>query len=113
MKFSNKVNCWFPGQSSTGILSLDPQSFWFIRVCKKKMQMRIIFTFLLLIAVLLQSFAAGPVTGRITDDKGSPLSGVTVQPGRGTAGVTTNSEGRYSITVAAGEDSLIFSYVGF
>jgi TonB-linked SusC/RagA family outer membrane protein len=113
MKFSNKVNCWFPGQSYNKVLSLDPPSFQFSKAYKRKVTMRITLTFALLIIAFLQvSFAAGPVSGRVTDDKGSPLSGVNIQLKTGT-GVTTNVEGRYAIDVPAGEDSLIFSYVGF
>lgn len=80
--------------------------------------MQIVFTAALLITFFVQEgIAAGPVTGRVTDDKGSPLLGVNVQA-KGTTGVisigvSTNSEGKYVIDVPAGEDSLIFSYVGF
>jgi TonB-linked SusC/RagA family outer membrane protein len=113
MKFSNKVNCRFPRQSFDRVVSLDLPTFRFSLAYKKKIMMRIAFTFALLITVLLQqSSAAGPVSGRVTDDKGSPLSGVNIQL-KGGLGVTTNVEGRYTIDVPAGQDSLIFSYVGF
>ncbi len=107
MKVFNKVNCWLPGQAFMRILSLDLTR-------KKEIIMRTAFTLALLITVMLQiSFAAGPVTGRVTDDKGLPLSGVNILLRGGLGGVITNIEGKYTIDVPAGEDSLIFSYVGF
>jgi TonB-linked SusC/RagA family outer membrane protein len=93
---------------------MNPPSFLFDQAYKRKITMRITLTLAFLIFTFLQiSFAAGPVTGRVTDDKGSPLAGVNIQVKGSVQGVTTNGTGRYTIDVPAGEDSLIFSYVGF
>lgn len=53
-----------------------------------------------------------PITGRITDDKGSPLSGVSISLKGTNRGTTTNANGEFSIDAKRG-DVLIISYVGF
>ncbi|MBC7866006.1 MAG: carboxypeptidase-like regulatory domain-containing protein, partial [Gloeobacteraceae cyanobacterium ES-bin-316] len=53
------------------------------------------------------------VTGKITDDQGKPLQGVSVVLKSSQKGVSTDAEGRFSIEVTQGSDVLIFSYVGF
>jgi TonB-linked SusC/RagA family outer membrane protein len=53
------------------------------------------------------------VTGRVTDTLGVPLPGVNVKLKGSTAGTTTGSEGRYSITIPDGNGTLVFSYLGF
>ena len=52
------------------------------------------------------------ITGRVTGDGGVPLAGVSVQIKGTNNGVTTNSNGVYSINVAD-SDVLVFSYVGY
>lgn len=54
------------------------------------------------------------VTGRVTSAiDGSPLPGVTVLVDGTSIGASTNVEGRYSIDVPAGKNTLVFSYIGF
>ncbi|HEY4064952.1 MAG TPA: TonB-dependent receptor [Puia sp.] len=53
-----------------------------------------------------------PVKGRITDEKGIPLAGVTVQVEGAKTAVTTNGNGEYEISVPD-NGRLIFSFVGF
>ncbi|MFD1631627.1 SusC/RagA family TonB-linked outer membrane protein [Pseudopedobacter beijingensis] len=53
------------------------------------------------------------VTGRVTDENGEPLVGVSVGVKNQIAGVVTNTEGRYSIKVPSSNSILIFSYLGF
>jgi TonB-linked SusC/RagA family outer membrane protein len=54
-----------------------------------------------------------PVTGKITDNAGKPLDGVTVQV-KGTKIVTaTNAEGTFSLNAPSGNSVLIFTSVGF
>ncbi|MBO0361141.1 TonB-dependent receptor [Hymenobacter sp. BT186] len=56
---------------------------------------------------------AVPVTGRVLDEKGQGLPGVTVLE-KGTAnGATTDTDGRYTLTVASGSATLVFSFVGY
>lgn len=55
---------------------------------------------------------ATDVTGKITDDKGQPLSGVSVLVKGTNNGTTTDANGNFSISVPDGA-VLVFSYVGF
>lgn len=53
------------------------------------------------------------VSGRVTDETGSPFPGVNVVV-KGTAtGTSTDSEGRYSIEVPGDNSVLVFSFVGY
>jgi TonB-linked SusC/RagA family outer membrane protein len=56
--------------------------------------------------------AAGPVTGRIVDEKGAGLPGVNVLVKGTNVGTATNADGRYTIEVPAGA-TLVFSYIGY
>lgn len=53
------------------------------------------------------------VTGRVTQSDGGPLAGATVSVKDGTQSVTTDKNGRYSITVPDGNAVLVISYVGY
>jgi len=57
---------------------------------------------------------AGPVTGKVTDENGKGLSGVTVSI-KGNAGkaVSTDDAGAFSIVVVTGKETLVFSHVGY
>ena len=52
------------------------------------------------------------VTGKVTDNKSSPVAGATVQV-KGGAGVSTNEAGEFRINITGAADSLIFSHVEF
>ena len=71
-------------------------------------------TFLLLLSLPGLGQAQTTVTGKVTDEKGGALPGVTILV-RGTRqGISTNSDGNYSLTIAAPDTaSLVFSSVGF
>jgi TonB-linked SusC/RagA family outer membrane protein len=53
------------------------------------------------------------INGKVMDEKGNPMSGVTVAAKGGTALVVTNEAGDYAITVPNGSKVLQFSYVGY
>lgn len=53
------------------------------------------------------------VTGKVTDDKGNPLSNVSVIVKGTRKGVTTDLNGTFSITVSDANPVLIISYVGY
>lgn len=53
------------------------------------------------------------VSGVVTDEKGGGLPGVNVVVKGTQSGATTNTEGRYQITLPTGRTTLVFSYVGF
>ena len=52
------------------------------------------------------------VTGKVTDDKGNPLAGVSIQVKGGPGGVQTGIDGSFTISVGS-KAVLVFSYVGF
>lgn len=52
------------------------------------------------------------VTGKVTDEKGLPIPGVSVKVKNGTGGSVTDGEGKFLVSVNKG-DILIFSYVGY
>ncbi|HEX6194053.1 MAG TPA: SusC/RagA family TonB-linked outer membrane protein [Chitinophagaceae bacterium] len=54
-----------------------------------------------------------PITGRVTDNKGEPLVGVTVAEKGTTNGVTTREDGMFLINVSNPDATLVFSYIGF
>ena len=64
------------------------------------------------IAPVVTEPAATDVRGKITDDKGQPLAGVSVSIKGTTTGTTTDAGGNYSISVPDGA-TLVFSYVGY
>ena len=72
--------------------------------------------FLLLITGLffltLTSFAQQTITGKITDNNGAPLAGVSVKVKGSARGVVTNSAGTFSIQATA-TDVLEITYIGY
>jgi TonB-dependent starch-binding outer membrane protein SusC len=52
------------------------------------------------------------VTGKVTDQDGSPLPGVNILIKGSTSGTTTDIEGKYSLQVAPG-GTLVFSFIGY
>lgn len=53
------------------------------------------------------------VHGKVTDDKGNPLIGVTVQVKNTNIGTNTDSKGEYIIHLMSKGDTLVFTYLGF
>jgi len=71
---------------------------------------------LLALVLGLLSFAAmaqRTVTGKVTDVKGEPLIGASVQVKGSSSGSVTDLDGSYSISVPSGEQTLVFSYTGY
>jgi TonB-dependent starch-binding outer membrane protein SusC len=70
----------------------------------------------LLIAGALNVFSTGlqqrEVQGRVTDNTGAPLPGVTIVIKGTTTGTQTNIDGNYSIPGVEKDDVLVFSFVG-
>ena len=73
-------------------------------------------TFVLIGLFSINAFADGSVqatvTGKVTDENGAALNGVSVQVKGTNKGTTTNSTGVYSIATS-NTDVLVFSYVGY
>jgi TonB-linked SusC/RagA family outer membrane protein len=53
------------------------------------------------------------VKGTVTDAKGVGLPGVSVKLKGGTAGASTNVDGKYALSLPDGNGTLVFSYMGF
>ncbi|MEC3880685.1 TonB-dependent receptor [Parapedobacter sp. 10938] len=53
------------------------------------------------------------ITGRVTDEEGTPLEGVTVAVKNSTLLVTTDADGDYRIELPSRNHTLIFSIIGF
>lgn len=53
------------------------------------------------------------VTGTVTDEQGSSLPGVNVVVKGSSIGTTTDAEGKYAISVVAGTETLVFSFIGY
>jgi TonB-dependent starch-binding outer membrane protein SusC len=54
-----------------------------------------------------------PITGKITDDKGEPLGGVSILEKGTSNGATTRDDGSFLINVTREDATLVFSYIGF
>lgn len=59
------------------------------------------------------SKVAVSVKGRITDEKGEGLPGVSILVKGKTVGTTSNLDGTYSLNVPSSGDILVFSFVGY
>ncbi|HYH15302.1 MAG TPA: TonB-dependent receptor plug domain-containing protein, partial [Flavisolibacter sp.] len=59
----------------------------------------------------LQVWAQRTITGRVTDDKGTPLANVSVQVRGSNVGTVTNTDGTYTLAVPANGRTLVFSSV--
>ena len=57
--------------------------------------------------------AAIKVNGKVTNDKGEPLSGVSIMEKGTNNGTTTREDGTYTLEVTNANAVLVFSYVGF
>ena len=53
------------------------------------------------------------ITGKVTDEKGGPLAGVSIQVRGAKGGVQTGSDGSFTISGIGSDAVLTFSYVGF
>ena len=53
------------------------------------------------------------ITGRVVNDKETPMEAVSVTPSDGKNGTQTDKNGNYSLTVSASTKSIVFSYVNF
>lgn len=73
---------------------------------------KLMFLFAFLSITVLQAFSQTTVSGTVTDPDGAPFPGVTVSAKGTTVATMTGSDGSYSISVPAGSDVLVFSYVG-
>jgi len=70
------------------------------------------FAILILSAMLISAVQSRVITGKVTDDQGSPLSGVSITIKNTNRGTITDFNGEYRITVQSDDRSLVFSFTG-
>ncbi|GAA4394491.1 TonB-dependent receptor [Nibrella viscosa] len=63
--------------------------------------------------LLSEAPADRTITGLVTDEKGEGLPGVSILVKNTNRGTTSDTDGRYRITVPDGPATLVFSYVGY
>ncbi len=72
------------------------------------------FLVLFFLAFSMQIFAQGKiVTGKVVDENGAPLPGVTVLVEGTQNGTITDVDGKYSLKCNSDEDVMIFTFIGF
>ncbi|MCC6411945.1 MAG: SusC/RagA family TonB-linked outer membrane protein [Saprospiraceae bacterium] len=74
---------------------------------------RILTTLCLLLAVAGMAMAQRTVSGTVTGDDGETLIGATVSVKGTSGGARTDLNGRYSVQVPEGSNTLVFSYTGY
>src|SRR5690606_39592203 len=57
--------------------------------------------------------AQQPLRGKVTDEQGDPVAGVSVRAKGTSSGTSTDSQGNYVLDVPAGVDILEFTMVGY
>lgn len=80
---------------------------------KRRLLLTCMMGLLLLLSGQLVYSQSRTITGVIKNDAGSPLQGASVVPKGQATGVTTDATGVFKITVPAGVQTLVISYVGF
>src|SRR4051794_36111885 len=101
-----------PSQPAAG----NSQPRGILRTIKVNVILRLTIVLLLIGNLQLSAYALPPVEirGRVVNsDGGTPLQGVSVVIAGSKKGSTTNTDGRYSISVPDRSASLLFSSVGF
>ena len=91
--------------------SLHPMS----EVKQKQSVMRTIissFAILIISAFLMAAVQPRIITGKVTDDHGNPLAGVSVFVKNTKGGTTTDLSGHYRISIQQGDKVLVFSFSG-
>ncbi len=86
-----------------------------IRTIKIRMVLKLTIVLLLLSTLQISAYAFPPqeIRGRVVNPEGTPLQGVSVLISGTKTGSTTNSDGRFTLTVPNDRASLEFSSVGF
>ncbi len=67
----------------------------------------------LMLGLSSYAMAQRTVTGTVTDGRGDAVISATVQVKGTTVGTTTDLDGKYSIKVPEGSNTLVFSYIGY
>jgi TonB-linked SusC/RagA family outer membrane protein len=79
----------------------------------KKQLLKLLFCPLFLLITTLSFAQTVSVSGKVTDDQGQALPGVTVIIKGSTKGTRSDINGNYAIRVKSGADALVFSIIGY
>jgi TonB-dependent starch-binding outer membrane protein SusC len=102
-----KESLIFYTKSSVRLLApLSNYLKWFVSAC-------LIISLSLNAVYSQQSTGAIVVKGKVTDDNGETLPGVSVREKNATQGVVTNANGEYTIRTSSSNAVLVFSFLGF
>src|SRR4051812_40183261 len=84
-------------------------------MCKKIAWLRNVCTtlFLMLTGILALAQNTVPITGKITDNNGLPLEGVTIQEQGSSHYATTKKDGIFTLLASSANAVVTISYVGF
>ncbi len=94
------------------LIYLHPDS----EVKQKQTVMRTIissFAILVISALLIAAVEPRVITGKVTDDQGSPLSGVSITVENTNRGTMTDLNGNYHISLLPQDKVLVYSFIGF
>jgi Ca-activated chloride channel homolog len=72
-----------------------------------------ILAILVLAAIVVAFTESVIITGKVTDDQGQPISGVTVTVRGTNKGTVTDANGNYKISVDPTDKNLVFAFIGF
>ncbi len=72
-----------------------------------------IFAILILAAIMIAFTGSVTITGKVTDNKGQPIPGVSVKVKGTSTGTITDYNGNFTITIDQNAKILIFSFIGF
>lgn len=72
-----------------------------------------IFVIMILAAVMISFSQSRTITGKVTDEQGQPLAGVSVKVKGAPAGTITDLKGNYSLTVGQEDKILVFNLAGY
>lgn len=67
----------------------------------------------LMLCVNVVAFGQGTITGTVNDGNGEPIIGATIVIKNTANGAITDLDGKYILSVAAGEQTVVASYIGF
>ncbi len=84
------------------------------RLISKKWQWS--FLLLLVVSILQQPYAwaqTQALKGKVVDQQGAPLPGVNVSIKGTKTGMTTNNDGRFTLSSTQESNTLVFTFVGF
>lgn len=74
---------------------------------------RIYVTLLVLFGCSFSATAQSRITGKVIDNQGAGLPGVSIVVKGTTTGTVSDAEGGYALTVPRGNETLVFSFIGY